>query len=619
MARSIFLSQIKDTGNILASLTTANLVEGSNLYFTNARVYSNIIALLPTLAGTGITIQANGQINSNTTLTFATLSPFLTTSNVAEGSNLYYTNARVISAISGNVTVAALNVTNTTASTSKTTGAVTIAGGLGVAGTIYGNRQDITGPFGNIYLTEYTGLYVQKDSGTGMIQLSTDRFANGIGWQVFSATDPAMYSSGNIYFRVGATLRDQDTVSGGSTPVVIAPTGIFSTGVVSATGNVLSGNVITTAIQANIWTGLYTANVLETNSNLYYNNTRVYSNILALLPTLAGSGINIQANGQINANTQSVSLTGLSTTNLAEGSNLYYTNTRARTAFTAGKGISILGDGTIKSTAAGGEYNISLTGASTFNVSNVMSGVTFNGQTSADRFILRSIQVTNISDSNAAYVSSNVLYSTGNTAYLGNLISVPLGGMVEFMSRTQILQSGDSINLQGFDNNFTPTSNILSTYITYETITNDTSYVGTGQTLATANANILLVSADTTDFIVESIKFVNLKPTNIPIRLYVANTATTLAKGYLAYNTQIPAGSSLEVLQSPKVLKQYDSIYARYANSSNADSIAVFTSYRKAEQTTVGYTTATASIGNTVITTFNTSVPEGTVLYYTIR
>jgi hypothetical protein len=255
------------------------------------------------LAGSGIQIQANGQINSNTTLTLATLSPFLTTSNVSEGSNLYYTNARVLSALTGNVTVGNLtatsivintsvansytttgnvtagniNVTSTTASTSKTTGAVTIAGGLGVAGTIYGNRQDITGPFGNIYLTEYTGLYVQKDSGTGMIQLSTDRFANGIGWQVFSATDPAMYSSGNIYFRTGVTLRDQDTTQSGTTPVVIAPTGIFSTGVVSATGNVLSGNVTTTAVQANIWTGLYTANVIESSSALYYTNARVLS------------------------------------------------------------------------------------------------------------------------------------------------------------------------------------------------------------------------------------------------------------------------------------------------------------------------------------------------------
>ena len=474
MARSIFISQIRDTGNILAGLTTANLVEGTNLYFTNARVYSNVIALLPTLAGSGIQIQANGQINSNTTLTLASLSPFLTTSNVSEGSNLYYTNARVIS-----------------------------------------------------YVTNYLD--------------------------------------------VKANVGD-----------------------------------------------LATANVRESASNLYYTNARVNSNVIAFLPSLAGTGINIQANGQINANTQSVSLAGLSTTNLAEGSNLYYTNTRARTAFTAGKGIAILGDGTIKSTAAGGEYNISLTGATAYTVSNVMAGVTFTGG-DADRFIVRSIQVTNISDSNLAYVSANVRYSTGNTAYLGNLITVPLGGFVEFISRTQILQSGDSLYFQGFDNNFTPTSNILSAYITYESISNDTSYVGTGQTLSNANANILIVTADSTDFIFESIKFVNLKSINIPIQLYIANATTAVPKAYFAYNTQVPAGSSLEILQSPKVLKSNDAFYARYANSSNADSMAIFTSYRKADQTTVGSTTPSVSAANTAVIVFNTSVQEGTVLYYTIE
>ena len=58
-------------------------------------ISANVLTLLPSLAGSGILIQANGQINSNVTLTLDTLSPFLTTSNVSEGSNLYYTNARV--------------------------------------------------------------------------------------------------------------------------------------------------------------------------------------------------------------------------------------------------------------------------------------------------------------------------------------------------------------------------------------------------------------------------------------------------------------------------------------------------------------------------------------------
>jgi len=78
-------------------------------------ISANVLALLPSLAGSGILIQANGQINSNVTLTLASLSPFLTTSNVAEGSNLYYTNARVNSFIQGNLVLKA-NVADLTTS-----------------------------------------------------------------------------------------------------------------------------------------------------------------------------------------------------------------------------------------------------------------------------------------------------------------------------------------------------------------------------------------------------------------------------------------------------------------------------------------------------------------------
>jgi hypothetical protein len=653
MARSIYRSQINDIGNLL-------------------------------IAGSSIIIESNGRISANVTTTTSLAG--LTTANLAEGSNLYYTNSRVLSALTGNVTVGNLIATGNI--TTNTGGFIGIGTSLPDSDlSILAYPQTVSySIFGNS-TTQGTDLHIsgadgsntritQDAFGTGSYVAFTGRSARGtaagptqtqLGDTIAQFTGRG-FSNGSLQFGNTSTGRIDvvaaeaftdtsratnvqifTTLSGTITPTAIAT--FSSAGGLSVAGNVTAGNIIAnglvirninvsdivltgnvaaegglsgqtivvTSITSNVWNGLYTANVIETAGNLYFTNARVNSNVIAFLPSLAGTGINIQANGQINANAQTVSLTGLSTTNLAEGSNLYYTNTRVRTAFTAGKGIAILGDGTIKSTAAGGDYNTSLTGAAAYTISNVSAGVTFTGSTTADRFIIRSIQVTNISDGNAAYVSSNVLYSTGNTAYLGNLISVPLGGVTEFIGRTQILQSGDSLYFQGFDNNFTPTSNILSAYITYETITNDTSYVGAGQALAASNSNVLLVTADTADFVVESIKFVNLKPTNIPIKLYVANATTTLPKAYLAYNVQVPAGSSLEVLQSPKALKKSDAIYASYANSSNADSIAVFTSYRKTETTTVGYTTGTASIGNTAIVTFNTSVPEGTVLYYTIR
>ena len=250
--------------------TTSDVIEvSSNLYFTNARVYSNVIALLPALAGSGIAIQANGQISANAAVvTFGAISQFLTTSNVSEGSNLYYTNARVISAVLPYLTTS--NV------------------------------------------AEGSNLYYTNDRVYATIQ-------------------------GNLVLK--ANVVDLTTAN------VSELTNLYYTN--ARVNSFIQGNLAT---KANV-TDLTSANISEL-TNLYYTNTRVYSNVIALLPTLAGQNITIEANGQISANTQSVSLAGLTTSNLAEGSNLYYTNARARTAYTAGQNITIdSGTGVITSTA----------------------------------------------------------------------------------------------------------------------------------------------------------------------------------------------------------------------------------------------------------------------------
>lgn len=70
-------------------LTTANIAEKGNLYFTNSRVVSALIQ------GDYIIIEANGRISSTSPGTITAND--LTTSNVVELNNLYYTNTRVFS------------------------------------------------------------------------------------------------------------------------------------------------------------------------------------------------------------------------------------------------------------------------------------------------------------------------------------------------------------------------------------------------------------------------------------------------------------------------------------------------------------------------------------------
>jgi len=383
--------------------------------------------------------------------------------------------------------------------------------------------------------------------------------------------------------------------------------------------NVSIGSV--TAAQVLTLSNFTTANLIESSANLYFTNTRVVSALIA------GDYVVIEANGRISANvgtvtvqaaTQVNNLDNLTTANLAEGTNLYYTNSRVRTAFTAGRGIIITDDGIVKSTIGSELFNPAINYAKDYNVTASMAaGLTIPSTPVNDRYIIRSLHVTNISDS-VAFVSSNVLYAGGNTAYLGSLIPVPVGSVVEFMDRPQLIQPGDKINLQGFNASQVATSGVLSSYFTYESIAGDVTYVGTGQTLALSNTTIQVVHADQSDTIIESLKVVNLKTYPIPVKVFFGYSNAT-PKAYMAFNMQVPPNTSIELLQSPKLILQNDKIYASYANASDGDAISIFPSYRQGSVTNLGTTTSSASSGGNIDVSFYTTLVDGTTLYYTLE
>jgi hypothetical protein len=77
------------------ALTTSDVAEGTSQYFTDARAKSSAADLLVGAAKTNITITGTG---SGLTITAENGVADSTTSDLAEGSNLYFTNARAISA-----------------------------------------------------------------------------------------------------------------------------------------------------------------------------------------------------------------------------------------------------------------------------------------------------------------------------------------------------------------------------------------------------------------------------------------------------------------------------------------------------------------------------------------
>jgi len=310
-------SNVANSVLTISNFTTSNLREGSNLYYTNTRVYSNVIALLPALAGSGIQIQANGQINatasdtsgfastSNVANTVLSISNF-TTANLAENINLYYTNSRVLAIVTPYLTTS--NVAEGT----------------------------------NLY---YTNARVIS---TVTPYLTTSNVSEG---------SNLYYTNARVYSAIQSNLATKANVTDLTTANVTELNNLYYTNarVISAVTPYLT-----------------TANVIETSSNLYYTNARVFANVAQMsinvladvdITGITTNGI-LQWNGTAfvagtvggaatsnvaliayqadHANTADnsnvansvLSLTGLTTSNLLEGTNLYFTNARAAIGLT---------------------------------------------------------------------------------------------------------------------------------------------------------------------------------------------------------------------------------------------------------------------------------------------
>jgi hypothetical protein len=665
---NVVVNQI--TANSWVNLYSSNVIENTNLFFTNARVLVGITT--GTVVGN---ITATGTITSNTLITNTAIfgSGFggsltganllsaafiqgnswlgLYTANVVEtAGNLYFTNARSRLAVSNSTGVYYDPVAGvfSIGQDVKTTSDVqfrdmTLSGNLFILGNvaiIAANTLQINDPLiqvgvqnpGDQWDLGLVGHYL--DAGERRAGLFRDA-SDGGKFKFFSNT---LIEPGNVNY------IDTTESSFRLSTVVVETLEGNVIGTVSTLSNhntnaLAEGNVnlyYTNARTVQTVTPLLTtANVIELG-NLYYTDARVFANVsLMSINVFADVDItNVTVNSTLlwdgtkyvpgtsdaqRANIANIvlSLSNFTTANLVEGTNLYFTNTRARTAFAPGKGISITSDGIINNTGAQSQYNLSINGTAGGNVLSTMSSVlTFPTVPSTDRFILRSLHVVNTSDS-TAQISGNVLYATGNTAPIANLIPVAQGGVLEFIKTYQLFQPGDTINLQGFNSAGTATANLMTAMLTYETFTADQSFVGIGQTVANVDTNTLIYDSSQSYSIIESVKFINLQSSVVPIRAYWGD-ANGVPKAYLAYGLQVPPNSSIELLQGPKRINQNDRIYASYSGAPNA-AVSVFVSARLGATYSIGPYVAAAPTGNSILAAFSTTDTEGTLLYYTIE
>ena len=351
----------------LAAKTTANLPEGANLYFTNARVDTRLGAvsagLLSDIDLTGIAngqyLKWNGTKFIAQTITQEDLSNN-DTDDIAEGStNLYYTDARA------NARVAAATGVNLDLS-SKTTA----------------NLAEVT----NLYYTQarFDSALTAKSTtnlSEGTNLYFTDARANSaFDTRLATKTTANLAENTNLYY-TDARARASISVAGDLS--YNSGTGVITYDGPNAVGD-LSDVTITAAASNEVlmyngtaWvdTALTTAHVAE-GANLYYTDARFDTRLAAKTTANLPEGANLYFTdarvdarlGSITIGSMSdVDITGITTgqflkwngttlvpsdvteenlsnnttTDLAEGTNLYFTNARADARVTAAVGASV--------------------------------------------------------------------------------------------------------------------------------------------------------------------------------------------------------------------------------------------------------------------------------------
>jgi plastocyanin len=371
------------TGNVV--LTTANIAESGNLYFTNARVRAAVGTATP---DTLIYYASNGNFSVNVTAIPGSVTSVngvsgdvtLTTSNISEGTNQYFTTTRARTSISGGTGITYYSAN----------GVISLPQSVSTSANVSFNNLNLTeqitfpgqgmGDYANIRITDTGG-------GTSRLQFYVgDNSVDGIDFFVISANngvrinDYQVWHAGNDGAGSGlnADLLDgiqaasflqtgtnTDSIGEGSTNLYFTTTrarnsfsagsGIdITNGVISATGGGGGGASNLDQLTDVVISSPVNGQVLKYNGTNWVNGTDATGS--------GGGGTVDSVNGQ-------TGVVVLDTDDIAEATNLYFTTTRARNSFSAGTGVNI----------TSGQISIGQSVATTDNVTFNRVNVGVNG------------------------------------------------------------------------------------------------------------------------------------------------------------------------------------------------------------------------------------------------
>ena len=267
----------------LATKTTANLTEGSNLYFTDERVDDRVANLL--VAGTNIVLSYDdsaGTLTVNASSTGGYDLSSNTTTDLTEGTNLYYTTARANTDIDARVTTSFVNALNVTAASVQadsvtlgtdttgnyvatitgTTNEVEVTGsGTETAAVTIGLPNDVTisndlTVSGNLTVNGTTvtvnvaTLEVEDKDIVVAKNATTSGAADGAGLIIGSSVATMLYQSSGDKFVMNKSL-DTDLIGNADTATALATArAIQVSGAVTGTANfdgTAGINIVTTA------------------------------------------------------------------------------------------------------------------------------------------------------------------------------------------------------------------------------------------------------------------------------------------------------------------------------------------------------------------------------------
>lgn len=377
-----------------------------------------------------------------------------------------------------------------------------------------------------------------------------------------------------------STLRVDSITSRGGGTAPNFPNGATVTGVITATAFVGDASGLTNIPAAgNSAAYAQVAGVSTVTAGLQWN---MYGSTVGII-TAAGfvATGSTGYTGTWSGNTIGAVYGGTSQSTYTTGDILYASASNTLTKLSVGSNGQVLtvssgvpswqaaaGGGGGGSGAGLGLFNTGITTSVGYTITSSLSAGLTLPSTAGYRYIIHSIQISNIDANNATVDLTTDITGTNysDNINLASTIPIPGGTGLELLKRPKILYPSNTIRFQG------STNGTLTALITYEEST-DTNYFGQGTALTSTSA-IDAYQPTTANAVVESILVSNVHGTSDAKVTIEWTDSGNSRQTYICNNIVIPADSTVEIIEGPKILPKNHKIRAT-ANVANRLEIIV--------------------------------------------